>query len=100
MANRREQFNTFVNFDFSELTKIEFKKGCEPRNATDYYYHSNTKTIYSYYWGDNPGCWNDDKTVDTNDIETPYIVSPNIIEFRMKENNKRINNEGCRCSIL
>jgi hypothetical protein len=104
MANRGEQFNAFANFDFAELTKIKFKKGCEPRNATDYYYHSNTKTIYSYYWADNPGSWTDDQILDTNNIETPYIVSPILFKFGMEKNNKqkpkKLNSEVRRCSIL
>src|SRR4029077_5639289 len=54
------------------LTKICFNGG-DPRNATDYYYHSKTKTIYSNYWGEGyPGSWKaNPDDIDINDIKSP-----------------------------
>lgn len=54
MSDRKEKFTTFTNLDFSDLKKIQFKSGHDPRNATDYYYHAKTNTTYAYYWTEDP----------------------------------------------
>lgn len=71
--NREKQFNDFTGFNFSELEKIKYKPGCQPRNATDYYYHLKSKMIYYYYFGDN-GRWQSNDNIDLNDIKSPSIL--------------------------
>jgi hypothetical protein len=75
MANREQEFNACSKFDFSELVKIKFKSGHQPRNATDYYYCSKNKTIYSYYFGDKLGFWNANAQIDINSIKSPSELS-------------------------
>ena len=98
MDNREKSFAAFANRDFSELTKIVFKPGYQPRNATDYYYHAETDVICSYYWCDG-GKWTDNVQLDINEIESPKIYNPNLIEFEPIEKKRKCNN-GCRCIII
>ena len=80
--NRIQQFNNTCqrriydtyDFNFDELIEIEFKTGCRPRNATDYYYHVKTKTFYAYYFGDK-GSWSFNPEIDTYDIKSPGEAS-------------------------
>lgn len=91
MSNREEQFNSFANLDFSELAKIIFKSGHQPRNATDYYYHSKTKIIYSYYWGSDAGKWG----IYLGSFDSPSIKSPSELCTILPENkvNTKTNNK-------
>ena len=72
--NRIEEFNNTYNFNPDELIKIEFKPGCRPRNATDYYYPK-TKAFYAYYFGDTPGSWAINPEIDTFNIRLPVEAS-------------------------
>ena len=73
--NRINQFNNTYNFNFDSLIEIEFKPGCRPRNATNYYYYPNTKTFYAYYFGDTPGSWTINPEIDTFNIRLPVEAS-------------------------
>jgi len=79
--DRGQQFNEFAGFNFSELDKIRFKSGCQPRNATDYYYRSKTKMMYSYYFGEENGHWEDNANIDLNKIKSPSILCTTSIEI-------------------
>lgn len=93
MTQRKEKFKTFAKFDFSELIKIEFKSGHQPRNATDYYYHLNTKTVYSYYWGggDNAtsGKWDIKPDFNMNNVKSP-LNTYSSSESETSENDKHV----------
>lgn len=96
MDKRKEQFKTFAGFDFSDLDVIVWKIGCQPQNAIDYYYHIPTKTIYSYYFGDKSGCWRDDLAIDTNDVASPRIINPSLVDFATETTK---HGDGCTCTI-
>lgn len=87
MTDRKNQFNEFVSFNFSELEKILFES--QPRNATDYYYHSKTKTVYSYYFGCNPGRWTANVEVDGHNIKSPSALSKIIPKIEAKNEKLR-----------
>lgn len=72
--NREKQFNEFTGFSFSELDKVKYKSGCQPRNATDYYYHSASKIIYSYYFGSNNGKWAANVQINLTHVKSPSIL--------------------------
>jgi hypothetical protein len=74
MSRLKNLFNDSEIPDVLELTKIRFKEGHQPRNATDYYYHPKTKTIYSCYWGEKPHRWKANPEIDMNSIESPKEV--------------------------
>jgi hypothetical protein len=86
MSDREEEFNSYENFNFSELIKIRFHAA--PRNATDYYYHPKTKTIYSYYFGDDPGCWESNVKNNFDNIKFPPELSTEIKKSFSLKNKK------------
>lgn len=75
MTDREQEFITYSNLNFSELVKIKFKSGAQPRNATDHYYHSKTKTIYSYYFGGDSGRWEANVKINSDNIKSPSELS-------------------------
>lgn len=95
---REKQFKDFTGFDFSELEKIKFKSGYQPRNARDYYYHSESDKMYSYYFGDG-GYW-DIAKVNLDHIKSPKSIEPKkvlikndkldlkMLEYKLSENYK------------
>lgn len=97
---REEHFKHFSGFDFSELEKIKFKSGYQPRNARDYYYHSKSDKMYSYYFGDG-GYW-DIAKVNLDHIKSPKSIEPKkllikndksepdlkMLEYKLSENYK------------
>lgn len=73
MNDRSFTFNE-PGLGFFDLDKVIFKSGCQPRNATDYYYHPDTATFYSYYWGSDEGRWSKNASVDMNDVKPGTII--------------------------
>lgn len=90
--NREKQFEDFVNFNFAELVQIKFKSGRQPRNATDYYYLPKNNTIYSYYFGDNPGRWQANPKIDISGIKSPLALNPEpkAAILKSKSSNERL----------
>lgn len=91
--------------DYSELTKVIFVGG-QPRNATDYYYHSKSKTFYSNYWA-NGNDWSINPRMP---FEIEYPLEANIL---LNANNglieEKINitkvyqeteTDDCRCHLF
>jgi hypothetical protein len=87
MDDKRQEKKKFTNLDFSELKVIKFKSHHEPRDATDYYYHRKSRTIYGWYWGGKNGRWEDK----TEDIDIKSIKSPKGIKKRSSKSSSNSN---------
>lgn len=98
MERRKEQFKIFTNFNFTELDEMIFKPGRRPPNEIDYYYHTATKTTYTYFWSDESGYWRNDISVDPNNIASPHMINPNLVEFTSKKKSHKDDGE-CHCII-
>jgi hypothetical protein len=87
MADQRQaKCKESLKIPFSELEKITFKKGYQPRDCTDYYYHKVDKKIYGWYWGSEPKCWtNKTAEIDINHTQFSLVSDSESVDDYWKK---------------